>query len=259
MKSKQNLIKELKTLELSSGSLNSNKTRKKYLIEHGLYNDILKYSSDLETESLNERIYFIVNNLSIEDTKCKNTDCNNKAKYNNYLKGYRDTCSIECGSRYRDIKTIEKRRNEYKLELENKYKNKTFEFIDWTSTADDIKVTCERNHVTYMSYDKINYKCICEECLEEDRYDDFVKKANIKHNNKYTYKRSSDNKTVILNCEEHGTSEINRKYHLDGTSCRKCSNRVVLNKEHLQEYIDENDLKIQVLGDYISSKRTNTM
>lgn len=37
MKSKQNLIKELKTLELSSGSLNSNKTRKKYLIEHGLY------------------------------------------------------------------------------------------------------------------------------------------------------------------------------------------------------------------------------
>ena len=56
--------------------------------------------------------------------------------------------------------------------------------------------------------------------------DEFVFKANIKHNNKYDYKKSvyvDSNTKLIITCPEHGDFEQMPASHLSGMKCQKCA------------------------------------
>jgi hypothetical protein len=56
--------------------------------------------------------------------------------------------------------------------------------------------------------------------------DEFIRKSNITHNNKYLYSRTeyiSSNKKVIITCNEHGDFLQEANSHLRGIGCPKCS------------------------------------
>ena len=56
----------------------------------------------------------------------------------------------------------------------------------------------------------------------------FLQKANLKHNNKFIYTKTEyskgDNK-VIITCPVHGDFEQKARKHLEGRGCRLCSNK----------------------------------
>lgn len=72
----------------------------------------------------------------------------------------------------------------------------------------------------------------CKECKRYSRLDwkrlkieDFVKKANKVHKNKYIYKKSKVNgnkNKVIITCPIHGDFQQSPNSHLKGRGCRKC-------------------------------------
>lgn len=70
----------------------------------------------------------------------------------------------------------------------------------------------------------------CNDCKREisrkNKGYDFIKKANIKHNNKYNYDKVDyiDNKKeVIINCDKHGDFKQRPDNHLAGAGCTNCN------------------------------------
>lgn len=56
--------------------------------------------------------------------------------------------------------------------------------------------------------------------------DDFIKKANIVHNNKYNYKKvvyESARKKITISCNDHGDFLQSPNDHLSGNGCQKCA------------------------------------
>lgn len=56
--------------------------------------------------------------------------------------------------------------------------------------------------------------------------DDFIKKANIKHNNRYSYSNTEYKRTcdkVLITCKEHGDFLQDPRNHLMGKGCPMCS------------------------------------
>ena len=73
-------------------------------------------------------------------------------------------------------------------------------------------------HLSGQGCPYCNYKC-CK--------DDFIKKSNIIHSNKYDYSLVEyiNNKTKVkIICPEHGIFEQRASQHLCGKGCRKCAN-----------------------------------
>jgi hypothetical protein len=58
--------------------------------------------------------------------------------------------------------------------------------------------------------------------------DDYIKKANLFHKNRYNYSKVvyvNAKTNIIVICEKHGEFSINPDNHLKGTGCRKCVNK----------------------------------
>jgi very-short-patch-repair endonuclease len=76
----------------------------------------------------------------------------------------------------------------------------------------------------------------CKDCGREktinskkSNTNDFIKKSNIKHNNKYDYSKVEyikANQKVIIICKKHGEFEQTPNGHLDGKGCRNCSTEI---------------------------------
>lgn len=69
---------------------------------------------------------------------------------------------------------------------------------------------------------------------------EFIKQANIVHNNKFSYKNTkytlAGNK-ITVTCPEHGDFEVRANQHLAGQDCNKCSikHRTVTTEEFIQK------------------------
>lgn len=72
--------------------------------------------------------------------------------------------------------------------------------------------------------------------------DEFIKKANKKHNGKYTYQHCvyiGSKHNVIITCPKHGDFTQNANSHLNGRGCPKCSKQrfsFMTNKEREQRF-----------------------
>lgn len=70
--------------------------------------------------------------------------------------------------------------------------------------------------------------------------EEFIKQANIVHNNKFSYKNTkytlAGNKLTVT-CPEHGDFEVRANQHLAGQDCNKCSikHRTVTTEEFIQK------------------------
>lgn len=79
------------------------------------------------------------------------------------------------------------------------------------------------------SYELLNLKRGCQKCKIQHRYDEFVNKSNVVHNNRYEYSidyKSANyidyKKNVIITCKIHGIFEQAPKNHLKGYGCKIC-------------------------------------
>lgn len=65
------------------------------------------------------------------------------------------------------------------------------------------------------------------------KIDEFIKRSNIIHNNKYDYslvKYKNNSTKVDIICPKHGKFEQRPKNHLDGQGCPSCGNEIKLFK-----------------------------
>jgi very-short-patch-repair endonuclease len=70
---------------------------------------------------------------------------------------------------------------------------------------------------------------------------EFIKKANIIHNNKYLYDNVeyiSSTKRVLIECKEHGLFEQEANAHMRGQGCSKCKGGV---KYNLEDFIEKSN------------------
>ena len=63
--------------------------------------------------------------------------------------------------------------------------------------------------------------------------EDFIKKANIVHNNFFSYDKclyKGSGEKVIVKCPYHGYFEVKANNHLNGVNCKKCENEKIFHK-----------------------------
>ena len=141
-------------------------------------------------------------------------------------------------------------------------------------TTETWKIKARENHGDKYDYNKVNYKdsqtkiciichkkdefgiehgefwqepvshlmgCGCPKCAQKYTYttEEFIERANIKHNYKYIYTDINyiDNTTKIcVICPEHGKFWQTPLSHLKGNGCPKCAGNVLKTRE---EFIDD--------------------
>jgi very-short-patch-repair endonuclease len=98
----------------------------------------------------------------------------------------------------------------------------------------------------------------CKDCGREktmngkkSNTNDFIKKSNIIHNNKYDYSKVEyikANQKVIIICQQHGDFLQTPNGHLDGKGCRNCSTEINSDKQRktTNQFITD---AIQIHGD----------
>lgn len=126
----------------------------------------------------------------------------------------------------------EKKQNEYQEKILSILLNKYGAIFSFDKTKiegydKEIIVTCNK-HGDFITTPRILVESDvfpCQKCKKEKEYDDFVKQANIKHNNKYRYVFDDFGKNgkVTVICPKHGEFSVSILKHLKGTACAKCA------------------------------------
>jgi hypothetical protein len=106
-----------------------------------------------------------------------------------------------------------------------------YSFINYINTASKIKIICPlNNHGEFWQSpnNHIIQKQGCPKCVPNFKLtlELVIEKANLVHNNKYTYEKlifTTTKEKGIITCPEHGCFEQSINSHLDGSGCRFCS------------------------------------
>ena len=106
-----------------------------------------------------------------------------------------------------------------------------YEYLsEYIKSKEKIKILCKKHNYQFFQCPNMHLSgngCpICGE-LKKGRsisHDEFIKKSNIVHNNKYTYLTCyQGNKSKLkINCPDHGTFTQIANDHLNGHGCPKC-------------------------------------
>lgn len=148
----------------------------------------------------------------------------------------------------------------------NTYVYDTSNFKGYTSI---IKITCPKHGDFESSLDNhLNTITGCPKCSRElanqkesDTLEDFIRKANAVHNNKYSYYKSIYTKSIdkiIITCPKHGDFEQTPANHISGQGCPKCilkSQTRIYEKlrsdfPELEIWFEVNKTKLNWLGSY---------
>ena len=133
------------------------------------------------------------------------------------------------------------------LEKANSIHNNKFEYdlTNFNGTSSKINIKCLKHGWFEQSVRNHLMGQGCKECGNEIKrekmvilFDDFIKRANIKHNNKYDYSKVNyiNNKSLItIICPIHGEFQQRVDEHLKGKGCAKCVGR----NRSLEDFINE--------------------
>jgi very-short-patch-repair endonuclease len=112
------------------------------------------------------------------------------------------------------------------------HKNKyDYSLVEYKNNKSKIKIICpEHGEFEARPDNHINKKSGCSKCANNILYttEDFIFRANIKHNNKYNYNKvdyKTAHKKIIITCSEHGDFIQKPSRHLSGDGCSKCSGK----------------------------------
>lgn len=107
-----------------------------------------------------------------------------------------------------------------------------------------VKIKCHK-HGIFEVLPNNHYKQNCPKCYNDDRCltnDEFIEKANKRHDNKYKYDNieyvSSKDKIDII-CDEHGIFNQTPNDHITGKGCPKCGLKYNKLEQEIKNYITE--------------------
>jgi hypothetical protein len=155
-----------------------------------------------------------------------------------------------------------KTREEFIEQAQAKHGKNSFNYskVVYKNTMTKVTIICSNGHEfnqrpnDHLKGDK------CAECNGTKKLttEDFIRKANLKHKNKYTYKNTvytgSYNK-VIITCPIHFDFEQSSQGHLHGTGCPRCQGRYKTNEDFVKEAKDVHGDKYSYeFTNYISTK-----
>jgi hypothetical protein len=115
----------------------------------------------------------------------------------------------------------------------NKIHNNLYDYslVQYKNNKTKIKIICKEHGEFESRPDQhLNRKSGCPKCANNILYskEEFIKRSNIKHNNKYNYDKVNY-KTALTKikiiCPEHGIFEQRPTNHLRGEGCIKCSGK----------------------------------
>jgi hypothetical protein len=100
--------------------------------------------------------------------------------------------------------------------------------VDYINSKTKVEIICEKHGSFFVRPDAHVRKVGCSSCNGGIRYtkDDFIKRANEKHDNYYNYDKVNyinSSKKVVINCSIHGDFEMTPSNHLIGQKCPSCS------------------------------------
>lgn len=158
----------------------------------------------------------------------------------NHLKGHGcQKCSIDkTRSQLENIieKLVIKHNNYYDYSL-----------LKYENSHSIIKIICPKHGIFEQAIQSHLKGSGCPKCDNERHTlttEEFIQKANIKHNNKYVYtntKYINTRKKVIITCPIHGNFEQTPSAHIHGHGCPFC--RESKGEEKIKKYLDKNNIK----------------
>lgn len=143
-------------------------------------------------------------------------------------------CKLTCDS--------QKKRAPYQdiVEQLKQVHNNKFEYIEssYISKMKKMDAMCPiHGKFSFVPFEHIEFKRTCPDCSQEERhltnYENFVKKANTVHNNKYSYPfyEPNGNEKISIICKHHGSFKQKRDDHIKGHGCPKCVNTSISIKQ----------------------------
>lgn len=121
------------------------------------------------------------------------------------------------------------------------HKNKyDYSLVNYKNCKTKIKIICPRHGIFEQMPQNHLKGSGCLSCFNEDQTSnaqEFIKKSNIIHKNKYDYSEViyKNNLTKVkIKCQKHGDFHMRPGDHLDGSGCRLCG---IDKKRNFQEYI----------------------
>ena len=153
----------------------------------------------------------------------------------NHLHGHR---CIQCGRNSQgDFLAISK--EDFLKKAKERHGDKYFyPNLNIKRSTDEITITC-KVHGDFVQNAGWHYNNGggCKKCIYDDlkmSFDDFLKKANKVHNNKFTYPDNNffEEEYVRAQCPKHGVFKQRKFSHINGAGCKKCFNeKNALSKE----------------------------
>lgn len=108
-----------------------------------------------------------------------------------------------------------------------------YDLVDYINNHTKIIILCERHGVFTQPPNRHLSGSNCRKCAHTITTEEFVKKVNKVHNNKYAYLSTVFNgtaKKIEINCRLHGSFTQKAQSHLRGAGCPKCANESRSNK-----------------------------
>jgi hypothetical protein len=133
------------------------------------------------------------------------------------------------------------------IEKANKKHNFKYDYskLEYINSITKVRVICREHGYFLVRPDAHVRKVGCPICNGGIKYtkEEFIKKANKKHNNYYNYDKVeyiNSSTKVLITCPLHSDFEMNPRNHLTGQSCPICSG---VKKKSTEEFIKEATIK----------------
>ncbi len=151
-------------------------------------------------------------------------------------------------------------KDEFIRRASTKHNNKfNYDKVEYVNGTTKVIITCPI-HGDFLQTPQNHLNGGCKKCADSNRdyakmsKDEFIKRANIKHNNKFDYSNVNYDKVtekIDIICPIHGTFRQQASSHLQGTGCSQCSG---LKKMNNDEFIEKAK---QIHGDKFDYSQVN--
>lgn len=137
--------------------------------------------------------------------------------------------------------------NEYfKKELEILYPNLyDYSITEYRGISNKVKIICKKHNVFDKKPSELLKGFGCNSCSINGKLDinQFIKKANIIHKNRYDYSKSvyiNSRTKIDIICNKHGAFSQLSNNHLSGHGCNKCNRST--GEINIENFLDDNKI-----------------
>ncbi len=117
--------------------------------------------------------------------------------------------------------------NDFLKKVKDIHKDRYVYLSEYSGSKSKVEILCERHGVFFQRADIHLKGSNCPKCIKESNIltnDDFIKKANQVHDNKYIYldKYVNSKDKISIICKIHGNFKQRPNNHLSGSGCPSC-------------------------------------